>query len=129
MKLFNKNFLNCICNYGLNQDFFRRIELINADLEDVSKRFEFYIQGITPRISFSGTVGYKLESNNYPIRGVGPSHKNNEMTIMMKGRFINGLDVDNKERNVVIGRLVEQDLFKDDDAIGKFISESPLIVL
>jgi len=41
---------------------------------------------------------------------------------MMKGRFINGLDVDNKERNVVIGRLVEQDLFKDEDAIGKFIS-------
>jgi len=100
----------------------RRIELDNADLEDISKRFEFYIQGITPRISFSGTVGYKLESNNYPIRGVGPSHQNNEMTIMMKGRFLNGLDIDNKERNIVIGRLVEQDLFKDEDGIGKFIS-------
>ena len=50
----------------------RRIELNNADLEDISKRFEFYIEGITPRISFSGTVGYKLETNNYPIRGVGP---------------------------------------------------------
>ena len=45
------------------------------------------------------------------------------MTIMMKGRYINGLDVENKERNVVIGRLVEQDLFKDERMhLGKFVS-------
>jgi putative ABC transport system permease protein len=100
----------------------RLIEFDNDDLKEISSRFEFYIEGITPRISFSGNVGYKLESNNYSIRGVGPSHQKNEMTIMMKGRYINGLDVDNKERNVVIGRLVEQDLFKGEDGIGKFIS-------
>ena len=100
----------------------RLIELDNDDLKEISSRFEFYIDGITPRISFSGNVGYKLESNNYRFRGVGPSHKKNEMTIMMKGRYINGLDLDNKERNVVIGRLVEQDLFKDENGIGKFIS-------
>ena len=100
----------------------RVIEFDNDDLKEISSRFEFYIEGITPRISFSGNVGYKLESNNYSIRGVGPSHQKNEMTIMMKGRYINGLDIDNKERNVVIGRLVEQDLFKGEDGIGKFIS-------
>ncbi|MBT4063525.1 MAG: FtsX-like permease family protein [Flavobacteriaceae bacterium] len=100
----------------------RLIEFDNDDLKEISSRFEFYIEGITPRISFSGNVGYKLESNNYSIRGVGPSHQKNEMTIMMKGRYINGLDIDNKERNVVIGRLVEQDLFKGEDGIGKFIS-------
>lgn len=44
------------------------------------------------------------------------------MTIMMQGRYINGLDVENKERNVVIGRLVKQDLFGDEDALGKFVS-------
>jgi|TARA_B110000914_G_scaffold77296_1_gene67930 putative ABC transport system permease protein len=100
----------------------RLIEFDNDDLKEISSRFEFYIEGITPRISFSGNIGYKLESNNYSIRGVGPSHQKNEMTIMMKGRYINGLDIDNKERNVVIGRLVEQDLFKGEDGIGKFIS-------
>jgi putative ABC transport system permease protein len=41
---------------------------------------------------------------------------------MMQGRYINGLDVENKERNVVIGRLVKQDLFGDEDALGKFVS-------
>jgi putative ABC transport system permease protein len=100
----------------------RRIEFDNKDLEDITSRFSFYIDGITPRISESGNIGYKLESNNYSIRGVAPSHQKNEMTIMMKGRYINGLDVENKERNVVIGRLVEQDLFKGEDALGKFVS-------
>ena len=102
----------------------RRIEFINEDLEDISKRFEFYIDGISPRISESGDIGYKLKSNNYSIRGVAPSHQKNEMTIMMKGRYINGLDVENKERNVVLGRLVAQDLFGDEEPIGKFVSGS-----
>ena len=100
----------------------RRIEFDNKDLKDITSRFAFYIDGITPRMTESGNVGYKLESNNYSIRGVAPSHQKNEMTIMMKGRYINGLDVENKERNVVIGRLVEQDLFKGEDALGKFVS-------
>ena len=100
----------------------RRIEFDNKDLEDIKSRFSFYIDGITPRISESGNVGYKLKSNNYSIRGVAPSHQKNEMTIMMNGRYINGLDVDNKERNVVIGRLVKQDLFGEEDALGKFVS-------
>ena len=100
----------------------RRIEFDNKDLKDITSRFAFYIDGITPRMTESGNVGYKLESNNYSIRGVAPSHQKNEMTIMMKGRYINGLDVENKERNVVIGRLVELDLFNGEDAIGKFVS-------
>ena len=100
----------------------RRIEFDNKDLEEITSRFAFYIDGITPRMTESGNIGYRLESNNYSIRGVAPSHQKNEMTIMMKGRYINGLDVENKERNVVIGRLVEQDLFKGEDALGKFVS-------
>ena len=100
----------------------RMIEFDNKDLEDITNRFAFYIEGITPRISESGNIGYKLKSNNYSVRGVAPSHQKNEMTIMMQGRYINGLDVDNKERNVVIGRLVKQDLFGDEDALGKFVS-------
>ena len=100
----------------------RRIEFDNKDLEDITNRFAFYIDGITPIITESGNIGYKLKSNNYSVRGVGPFHQKNEMTIMMQGRYINGLDVENKERNVVIGRLVKQDLFGDEDALGKFVS-------
>ena len=40
---------------------------------------------------------------------------------MMKGRYINEDDVMNKTKNIVIGRLVAKDLFKDEDPIGKYL--------
>ncbi|MBL6655754.1 MAG: FtsX-like permease family protein, partial [Flavobacteriaceae bacterium] len=49
-------------------------------------------------------------------------HRINEKTIMMKGRYINELDIKQKTKNAVIGRLVEIDLFNGEDALGKFIS-------
>jgi putative ABC transport system permease protein len=100
----------------------RLIELDNSDLQEISSKFDFFIEGITPRITISGEVGYKLKSNNYTIRGVGPSNQQNEMNIVMFGRYLNELDIINKERNVVIGRLVKQDLFGDQEAIGKYIN-------
>jgi len=101
----------------------RRIEFDNDDLAEISEKFDFFIDGITPRITLTGrNISYKLNSNNFSVRGVGPSHKINEMTIMMQGRYINDADILNKERYVVIGRLVKQDLFGDEDAIGKFIN-------
>ncbi|HCO86332.1 MAG TPA: ABC transporter ATP-binding protein, partial [Arenibacter sp.] len=68
-----------------------------------------------------GLVKYRNESNNYTTRAVGPSHQYAEKTIMMKGRFINEEDVKNKTKYVVIGRLVEQDLFGNNSAIGEYI--------
>ena len=100
----------------------RRIELENEDLYEISNKFDFFIEGITPRITISGEVGYKLKSNNYTIRGVGPSNQLSEMNVIMSGRYINEKDVINKEKNVVIGRLVKQDLFGDEEAIGKYIN-------
>ena len=40
---------------------------------------------------------------------------------MMSGRYINELDIKNKSKHAVIGRLVARDLFKQEDPIGKFI--------
>ena len=101
----------------------RRIEFDNDDYADISEKFNFFIDGITPRISLTGrNISYKLKSNNFSVRGVGPSHQKNEMTIMMQGRYLNDADILKKERYVVIGRLVKQDLFGDEDPIGKFIN-------
>jgi|TARA_B100000214_G_scaffold165749_1_gene118905 putative ABC transport system permease protein len=100
----------------------RRIELTNEDMQEISEKFDFFIEGITPRVTISSEVGYKLKSNNYTIRGVGPHHQYNEMTIMMFGRYLNELDIMNKEKNIVIGRLVKQDLFGDEKAIGKYLT-------
>jgi len=101
----------------------RRIEFDNDDYADIAEKFNFFIEGMTPRISLTGSnISYKLNSNNFYVRGVAPSHQINEMTIMMQGRYLNDADIKNKERYVVIGRLVKQDLFGDEDPIGKFIN-------
>ena len=99
----------------------RRIEFDNSDLADIKENFPFFLEYITPRISRSASVKYKNEFDNYSTRGVGPAHQFAEKTIMMKGRYINEKDIENKTKYAVIGRLVAQDLFNQGDALGQFI--------
>ncbi len=99
----------------------RIIEFDNSDLEDIKKNFSMFLEYVTPRISRSALTKYKEESNNYNTRAVGPGHQFNEKTIIMKGRYINERDVEDKTKYAVIGRLVEQDLFGTKNAIDKYI--------
>lgn len=99
----------------------RNIEFDNADLEAIQKNFRLQLDYITPRITRNYTVKYKNTSNNYGLRAVAPGHQKSEKTILMKGRYINNEDVNNKTKYVVIGRLVEKDLFNGEDALGKFV--------
>ena len=80
-----------------------------------------FLEYVTPRIGRTDLVKYKNESNNYSVRSVAPSHQFAEKTIMMKGRYLDQLDIAGKTKNVVIGRLVEKDLFGEEDALGKYI--------
>ena len=40
----------------------------------------------------------------------------------MKGRYINQSDISRKTKVAVIGRMVAKDLFKSEEAIGKYIN-------
>ena len=99
----------------------RDIEFKNDDLEDIENNFPMFLEYITPRIFFGGLVKYGNESNNYSGRGVGPSHLFNEKTIMMKGRYINQEDIKNRTKNIVIGRLIEKDLFGAKSGLGEYV--------
>ena len=99
----------------------RKIEFDNSDLKDIQQQFAYYLESITPRIYDQATVKFKGEANNYSIRAVSPAHQYNEMTIMMKGRYLNEDDIKNKCQYAVIGRLVEQDIFKNTDPIGQYL--------
>lgn len=99
----------------------RRIEFENSDLADIKKNFPMFIDYVSPRIYRNNLVKYKEESNNYTTIGVDWGHQFSEKTIIMKGRYINVGDVKDRTRNVVIGRLVEQDLFGSMNSIGKYI--------
>ena len=100
----------------------RRIEFRNDDLMDIKENFSFYLEHLTPRITRNALTRYKNQSNNYSTRAVAPGHQFVEKTILMKGRYINQSDISRKTKVAVIGRMVAKDLFKSEEAIGKFIN-------
>ena len=99
----------------------RTIEFDNSDLRDIKETFPMFVENISPRIFRSADVIYGEETNNYTTIGVDWGQQFPEETIMMKGRYINQRDVEERTRNAVIGRLVEVDLFGGRNSIGKFI--------
>lgn len=99
----------------------RRIQFENEDIDEIRKKFGDKIEYYSARIYKSAQAVYKNETSNYNFRGVHPHHQFLENTIIDEGRYIDVNDVKNKTRVVVIGRLVEQDLFKNEKALGKFL--------
>lgn len=105
----------------------RRIQFKNEDLELLKSEFANRIEYITARISKGVQARYKRESGSYTLRAVHPDNQFLENTIIEKGKFIDQGDVVNKKRVVVIGRLVKQDLFKNEPALGKFIELNGIV--
>lgn len=99
----------------------RKIQFKNEDFEFIKDNYKGKVEFATPRIYRDGLAKYKKESGNYSIRAVHPDHQYLEKTIMMKGRYVNEEDIKKQTKNIVIGRLVEKDLFKSEDALGKML--------
>ncbi|WP_281989991.1 ABC transporter permease [Aquimarina aggregata] len=97
----------------------RKIQFENEDFEFINTNYKGKVEYSTPRIYRNGQAKYKKESGSYTIIAVNPEHQYLEKTIMMKGRYINENDIIDKTKNITIGRLVEKDLFKNEDALGK----------
>lgn len=100
----------------------RRIQLKNKDFDYVKEEYENKIQHLTARIYKSVNITYKKNQNNYQLRAVHPDHQFLEKTIIDEGRYINDLDLKNKSKVIVIGRLVKQDLFGEKPALGKRVN-------
>jgi putative ABC transport system permease protein len=100
----------------------RRIQFTNDDYDYIKEDFGDDVQYITSRLYRNVTATFRNEKNNYSVRAVHPDHQYLEKTMMKEGRYINQLDIDNETKVVVIGRLVEEDLFLKTTALGKYIS-------
>ena len=99
----------------------RIIQFKNDDLELLKKELGNKIEYISSRIYIGVQARNKNEAGVYTIRAVHPEHQFLERTIITDGKFINENDIKNKTRVIVIGRLVELDLFKTERALGKFL--------
>lgn len=102
----------------------RRIQFKNEDFDYVKEEFGDKVEFITARIYKNVIASYKNEQNSYPLRAVHPDHQFLEKTMMQSGRYINKNDLDNNTKVVVVGRLVEEDLFIKEEALGKYINLS-----
>lgn len=102
----------------------RRIQLENEDLSFIKKTYEDKIQHLTARIYKNVNISYKNKQDNYSLRAVHPDHQFLEKTIMDEGRYINELDLKNKSKVLVIGRLVKEDVFGNKPALGKRVNVS-----
>lgn len=101
----------------------RRIQFKNDDIKFINENFEDDIQYFSPNIErFGVTAIYKGEQNNYTVRGVYPDYQPLESAEMQDGRFLSYLDLKNRAKVVVIGRMVEKDLFGARHALGKEIN-------
>ena len=100
----------------------RRIQFTNDDFDYIKEDFNDNIQFSTVRIYKNFSASYKGEQNTYSVRGVSPDHQFLEKTKITDGRYINQNDINNRTKNIVIGRLVKDDLFLREEALGKYIN-------
>ena len=98
------------------------IQFKNEDYDNIVDKYEDNIEYISKRVYSNVKAIYNGESNNYTVRAVNPDHTHIEKTIVYKGRFLSQFDLNKKAKVIVIGRLVEKDLFGNHSALNKHIS-------
>jgi len=100
----------------------RQIQFKNKDYDYIKEEYGEKVQYITSRLYLNVNASFRNESNTYSVRAVHPDHQYLENTKIKDGRYINQLDLDNKSKVVVIGRLVDEDLFLKTTSLGKYLS-------
>lgn len=105
----------------------KRIQFKNDDFTFIKDNFSKEIQTISPRISKNLSVVYRDEKDSYELRGVYPDFRVLEAAEIIDGRFLNLRDISQKSKVVVIGRLVEKDLFGQLSALGKQLTVGGIV--
>jgi len=102
----------------------RRIQFKNEDYDYIKEEFGDKVQFITSKVMKNVTASFRGEQNNYTIRAVHPDYMFIENNKIKEGRYINQSDIDNRTKIVVIGKVVDEDLFSKTTAVDKYINLS-----
>ena len=102
---------------GLQAD--RQVTLNNSDYNAIVDAHPEKVQYSTPRYSTNLNVKYGKESGFYQISGANDEEVKIENRQLLNGRFISQKDIDEKQNVAVIGRMVQRDLIKNGDPVGK----------
>ncbi|WP_234108915.1 MULTISPECIES: ABC transporter permease [Chryseobacterium] len=102
---------------GLQSD--RQVILNNKDYDAIINSDPKKVQFSTPRYSTNLMVKYGKESGTYQISGANQDEVIIENRKLLNGRFISPGDIERKQNVAVIGRMVQRDLIKNGDPVGK----------
>ncbi|GAA4894480.1 ABC transporter permease [Flaviramulus aquimarinus] len=100
----------------------REIFYNNTDYDFIKKEFNDNIEYISGNLGRNYQVKSTYKKGNYDITGVSPDYQFIEKMEIKEGRFINLNDYKKNKKVIVIGRLVEEDLFTNTTAIGKYLN-------
>lgn len=98
----------------------REIELKHEDYNLLVKNYPD-IELISPELNHSGRVAYKKQYNTQNLQGVSPDLSVMNNIQIIKGRFINQVDLNERKKVVVISSTQNTIFFKKEDCIGKYI--------
>lgn len=100
----------------------RRLQFTENEVSAIQNQVE-ESRLITARYNTNQTIAYGTEYGTYGLRGVMPNYYDIEKLIIPpeKGRFINELDINNRNKVVVLDQKVVDVLFKNEDPLGKMV--------
>ena len=100
----------------------RRIQLTNEDYQLISTRVNHIEHSSAVFYGWnSKLMSYKHKHGSYTFRSCLPDHDYLENASILAGRFINNNDIKEYRKVCAIGTPVRDELFGNEDPIGKFI--------
>lgn len=104
---------------GLQSD--REVTMNNEDYDFLVNTDKEKVGYASPRYTANLLVKYGKESGNYQINGAETEEKFIENRKLLDGRYLSPNDLKNKQQVAVIGRMVQRDLIKNGNPVGKDI--------
>lgn len=100
----------------------RSIQYTNEDYDHILRSVKGIEYSAATYSVWNAQVSRGNDFNTYPLRSVHPDHRYIAKTVVIEGRYLNRDDLTEKRKVAVIGKDVADDLFKNMDAIGEYIS-------
>ena len=100
----------------------RQIRFTNEDY-NYTKKNNTNIENLSARLNVwrQRNLSYKSEYGNYDIVSVHPGTRALENIKIIEGRFLNNIDINESRKVVAISLVVKNALFKDEEALGKYL--------
>lgn len=100
----------------------REIKLENEDLDYILDNYSEKIKYISGEYDQAMLVKLDGEAGHYSAKGTSEDYLNMINSSLLEGRFLTKEDLTERRKSVVIGRMIEKDLFKGKKALGQYIT-------